>query len=127
MTLRSINEGGYTYDGISPGSANEPPVVPPGVYAPRITAMVPTTHAIGGPDFTVTLTGTGFFAKSQCFVGDLPRATVFNADKTLSVTFKSSTRVTGTVKVIVRNGPYPSNAVDFTFTATELKEDQPGD
>jgi hypothetical protein len=122
----SANEpGGYTFEGMSPGSANEPPIVPAAVYKPTITSIVPNTCPVGGADITVKVTGTGFFAKSVCFVGGLVRATVFNGDGTLSVTFKPSTRTPGVVKVIVRNGVYPSNGVDFTFTATA--EDQPGD
>ena len=118
-TLKSINEGsGSTFEGMSPGSINEPPVVPAGVYKPQITAMVPSTHVINGPDFAVTLTGTGFFNKTVCFVADQNRPTVFNADKTLTVMLKPP-RSAGTVKVIVRNGSYPSNSMNFTFTATE--------
>jgi hypothetical protein len=107
----SINEpGGYVYDAMSPGSANEPPRLPAGVFAPKITSLVPNTCPVGGADITVKVSGTGFFEKSVCFVGAPNRPTVFNpADGSLSVT-------PGTVKVVVRNGVYSSNAVDFTFT-----------
>jgi len=115
--MKSINEPQtYGFEGMAPGSINEPPVVPVGVFAPKITSLVPNSCPIGGPDVVVVVTGTGFFGKSVCFVGGLVRATVFNADKTLSVTFKPSTRTRGTVPVVVRNGVYPSNAMDFTFT-----------
>lgn len=114
---RSINEPGYNFEGMSPGSINEPPVIPAGVYAPKITSIVPNSCPVGGSNITVTLTGTGFFAGSVCFVGGLNRSTAFNADGTLSVTFRPATRTPGTVKVLVRNGSYPSNSVDFTFTA----------
>jgi hypothetical protein len=114
----SINEpGGYVFESMSPGSINEPPVVPAGVYSPKITSLVPASCPVGGASVLVTVTGTGFFAKSVCFVGELDRTTVFNGDGTLSVTFRPATRTPGTVKVIVRNGVYPSNAVDFVFTA----------
>jgi IPT/TIG domain len=114
----SINEpGGYAYEGLSPGSANEPPKIPAGAYAPKITSLVPNSCPTGGADITVKVTGTGFFEKSVCFVGAPNRPTTFNpADSSLSVTFKPSTRTPGTVKVVVRNGAYSSNAVDFTFT-----------
>jgi hypothetical protein len=120
MSIKSINEpGGYVFDEMAPGSHNEPPKVPAGVYAPKITLLTPNTHAIGGPDITVTVTGTGFFDKSVCFVGGLNRATVFNADGTLSVTFKPATRTPGVTPVVVRNGAYASNSMPFTFTATK--------
>lgn len=117
MAGGSLNEpGGYTFEGMSPGSINDPPALPAGVFSPKITALAPDNTPIGGTDIVVTVTGTGFFNKTVCFVGGLNRPTVFNADKTLSVTFKPSTRTRGVVKVVVRNGVYSSNAVDFTFT-----------
>ena len=119
-TLKSINEGsGFTFEGMSPGSINEPPVVPAGVYKPQITSMVPSTHAINGPDFTVTLTGTGFF-KRQCASR---RTRTGRRCSTPTRRCPSCSSLPGprpgTVKVIVRNGAYPSNAMDFMFTATE--------
>jgi hypothetical protein len=123
MAGGSANEpGGYTFEGMSPASANEPATVPAGVLAPKITSVVPNSCPVGGPDITVKLTGTGFFAKSVCFVGGLLRATVFNGDGTLSVTFKPATRIPGVLPVIVRNGVYPSNSMPFTFTAAAEEE-----
>jgi hypothetical protein len=118
--VKSINEpGGYTFDRMAPGSINEPVNLLPGVYTPNITSLVPNSCKVGGPDITVTVSGTGFFDKSVCFVGTLNRATVFNpADGTLSVTFKPATRNPGVIPVVVRNGSYSSNSVNFTFTAT---------
>ena len=118
--VKSINEpGGYTFDRMAPGSINEPANLPPGVFTPKITSVVPNTCPVGGADVTVKVSGTGFFDKSVCFVGTLNRATVFNpADGTLSVTFKPATRNPGVVPVVVRNGSYSSNSVNFTFTAT---------
>ena len=70
MTTAQHQRGLWLYlEGMSPGSANEPPVVPPASTSRRSRPWCRATHAINGPDFTVTLTGTGFFAKSLCFVG----------------------------------------------------------
>jgi hypothetical protein len=121
--FKSINEPlPYSFEGMMPSSINEPPNVPAGVLAPKITLLTPNTHAIGGPDITVQVTGTGFFDKSVCFVGDVIRTTVFNADGTLSVTFKPATRNPGVMPVVVRNGAYSSNSMPFTFTATKDAE-----
>jgi hypothetical protein len=110
--MKSINEPqAYGFEGMTPGSINEPVVVP-GAFAPKITSLVPNSCPIGGPDVVVTVTGTGFFGKSVCFVAGLVRSTAFNADKT----FKPATRTRGTVPVVVRKGAYSSNAFDFTFT-----------
>ena len=40
--VKSINEPGkYTFEGMAPGSVNEPVSVPAGVRAPQITALAP--------------------------------------------------------------------------------------
>lgn len=118
MAIQSVNEPGYTAEQMRLDSINEPQKSSPGLYAPTITSIVPNTCAVGGPDYNVKITGTGFFAQSQAFVGEQTRVTVYNADGTLTVTLRPSTRVPGTVKVVVRNGQFSSNQVDFTFTAT---------
>lgn len=117
MPIASINEPGFNTQGMAPGSVNEPPVLPPSVLKPTVTAIVPNTCPVGGADIVANVTGTGFFSGTVCYVGALVRQTVFNpGDGSLSVTLKPSQRTPGTYQVYVRNGQYSSNSVPFVFT-----------
>jgi len=119
----SANEpGGYTFDGMSPGSANEPPKVPAGVLAPKITLLTPSTAVVGSANFTLYVTGTGFFDKSVIFVNGVNRVTKLESDGRLSTQIRPGTWTPQTVKIVVRNGVYSSPSADFVFTATAEKD-----
>lgn len=113
----SINEPGQSRQGFSPRSINEPPV-PPDVQAPTVTALEPATCAIGDPDFTLDVTGTGFKDGISVIVfANEDEPTTFNGDTTVSTTVKPSLWASAvTVQCLVRNGPLESAALDFVFT-----------
>jgi hypothetical protein len=122
MPLKSINEPGvYTFDQLAPGSVNEPPVLPPGVFAPNITLLSPSSVVAGGSNFTLYLIGTGFFDKTVIFVNGGSRVTKLESDGRLSTAMRPSQWTPQTAKIQVRNGIYPSNIMDLVFTAA--KED----
>lgn len=113
--FESVNEPGKSRQSLSPPSPNEPPVLPD---APTVTALEPATCAIGDPDFTLDVTGTGFKdgVSVIVFAGE-DEPTTFNDETTLSTGVKPSLWATPvTVQCLVRNGPQESNALDFVFT-----------
>jgi hypothetical protein len=115
--MGSINEPGYNFEPLAPGSINEPAVVPAGVYAPKITSLSQNSAVVGSANFTLYLTGTGFFGKSVIFVNGQNRVTKLEADGRLSTSIRPTAWTPQTVKCQVRNGAYSSNVVDFVFTA----------
>ena len=116
--VKSINEPGrHTFEGMQPGSINEPVQVPEGVLAPRITVLSPTAGNVSVTS-TIYLTGVGFFGKSVVFINDIARATKFEADGRLSVVWKPMG--VQTAKFRVRNGVYTSNSADFPVTPKEV-------
>lgn len=86
--------------------------------APTISALDPNTAETGGPDFTLTITGTGLTNDSVIVFGTHDEPTTLAADG-LSVTTGVKPSLFAnpdTVPVVVRNGPARSAALDFTFT-----------
>jgi hypothetical protein len=123
MGFKSINEPQESRTWMAfPQSINEPTVLPD---KPIITALEPATCAIGDPDFTLDVVGTGFSASSVIHFAGHDEPTVFNEPDTLSTGVKPSLWTEpATVQCSVRNGPIESDPVDFTFTeaATEEKK-----
>jgi hypothetical protein len=120
--FESINEPGKSRQNFSPPSINEPPKLPD---APVITSLSPDSCAIGDPDFTLDVVGTGFSADSVIHFAGHDEPTVFNEPDTLSTGVKPSLWAKPvTVQCSVRNGLVVSNPVDFVFTeaATEEKK-----
>jgi len=88
---------------------------------PTVAALAPATAVIGGANFTLHVTGTGF----------KPGAVIVFAGVDEPTTFVSATEVTTLVNMAVWHGPdalpvsvrslagQESNALTFTFTATE--------
>lgn len=112
--LDSKNEpwGSEVIPPVDPGEGGE------GGEAPTITALEPATCAIGGPDFTMYVQGTGFTADSVIHFAGYDEPTTYNdIDGSLSTGIKPSLwQSPDTVKVSVWNGSMVSEEVDFTFT-----------
>ena len=110
----SINEPHTeTTEATEPESINEPQ---PDVL-PTITAIEPDTCAIGDPDFTLDITGTGFGENSTIHFAGHDEPTTFDGTDTVSTGVKPSLWGSPvTVQVSVRNGTVSSDPVDFTFT-----------
>jgi hypothetical protein len=101
-------------------SINEPPNLDAlkETLTPVLTALTPDYCAIGDPDLTLYVTGTGFTASSVIHFASYDEPTTLNADGTLSTGVKPSLWVNpDVVQVYVRNGELMSTALDFTFAA----------
>jgi hypothetical protein len=88
-----------------------------GGTAPTITALTPATVALGAPDFTLQVTGTGFTADAV-IVGngaDLPTTVVSDTEVTAAISMATATE--GVVPVQVRAGGNLSDPASFTVTA----------
>jgi hypothetical protein len=118
MGIDSINEPGQRTTMLTPASINEPLTLPEGVGAPVIDSIDPASAVIGEADFTLFVTGSGFFAGSVIYFAGRDEPTTLNEDGTLSTGVNMSVWLgPDTVPVTVRNGPLTSNEVDFTFSA----------
>jgi hypothetical protein len=114
MGIVSINEPTSSRTWMAfPNSINEPAVLPD---MPVITSLEPATCAIGDPDFTLDVVGTGFSAESVIHFAGHDEPTVFNEPDTVSTGVKPSLWLEPvTVQCSVRNGPVESDPVDFVF------------
>jgi hypothetical protein len=117
MGIQSINEpgSGHTWS-VTPQSINEPPDYSAMVDPPVIELITPDHCAIGEGDFTLFVTGTGFYPGSVINFAEHDEPTTLNEDGTLSTVVKPSLW-TSAVKVFVyvRNGEVHSNFVPFIF------------
>jgi hypothetical protein len=107
-------------------SINEPPgsnikgiVLPEGVGKPVIASIEPTSCMIGDPDFTLDVTGEGFYGGSIIFFAGHDEPTTWNEEEsTLSTGVKPSLWSSPTVvQCQVKNGSLISDPVDFTFAS----------
>jgi hypothetical protein len=89
----------------------------PGGGAPTITALTPSTVALGAPNFTVHVTGTGFTPDSVIVWNgyDEPTTVVSDTEVTTGVDM-AVWLAAATVPVAVRAGGTLSAPVSFTFT-----------
>jgi hypothetical protein len=114
--IQSINEPfDPTRTARTPVSINEPPqlTMPD---APVITGYDPYECAIGGPDFTLVVTGTGFYDGSIIHFAGHDEPTTLNEDGTLSTGVKPSLWLApATVQLSIFNGPIESAPVEFVF------------
>jgi len=90
--------------------------------APTLTSMSPTTKAAGGPDFTLTVTGSNFVSTSLVRWGGSDRPTTFTFSSQLDAKIAASDIAAGgTVPVTVFTPPPGgglTNALTFTITVT---------
>ena len=81
-----------------------------GVDLPQILSSSPSSLAIGSPDTTVTLTGTGFGANSVVFVQRSSQPTTFVSSTSLRVTISASyLSYQGSLLLSVNNSGFTSN------------------
>ena len=119
MTIKSINEPNSSREMmLTPASVNEPPVLPEWASeAPVVESIDPAETTIGDPSFDVVLSGSGFYEQSVIvFAGQDEPTTLIDGKLSTGVNM-DVWQGPDTVKVSVRNGPIPSNEVDFTFLA----------
>ncbi|MCW5968285.1 MAG: hypothetical protein KIT57_07205 [Blastocatellales bacterium] len=87
---------------------------------PRINSLSPSTIIVGGPSFTMIVSGTGFFPGSIVRLNSSPRQTTYISATELQVQVPASdTANVGTIVVTVFNsvpGGGTSNAVNFAVT-----------
>jgi hypothetical protein len=105
-----------------PVSINEPgtPAFEPisGAVTPEITALEPSSCAIGDADFDLVITGNNFTADTEIYFAGHPEPTTLHEDGTISTGVKPSLWAEpATVQCQVHTGTLISNAVDFEFTA----------
>ena len=86
--------------------------------APVITALSPTTVTVGGPAFTLIVTGTGFVGDSTVYWNGSARATTFvNSGQLVAAILTSDIAASGRISVTVVNpapGGGTSNTLFFT-------------
>ena len=93
----------------------------PGVAAPTITSISPTSAIAGGPAFTLTANGTNFISGSSVnFNGSALATTFVSATQLTAVIPASGINLAGTFNVVVTNpGGQTSNALSFTVVTPQ--------
>jgi hypothetical protein len=95
---------------------------PPPVGAPKLTSIDPDTAEIGGPDLTLTATGSGFGPDSYLTFNGGQESTVHVDANTLTTIVKPSTAtLPGTYPVTVVNAFGQSTSAGFTFTQSAAR------
>jgi hypothetical protein len=93
------------------------PEVPEPV-TPTVTAINPATAVVGGANFTLVVTGTGFDANSDISVGGANVPTTFVSATELSTPIDMTQWLAAiSVPVAVYNGAVSSNVVNLEITA----------
>jgi hypothetical protein len=98
------------------------------ITPPTITGLTPSTVALGSPDFTVHVNGTGFTSESVIVWNgyDEPTTLVSDAELTTGVDM-AVWQAPATVPVQVRAGDGNlSNVLSFTFTEAVRSGSTPG-
>ncbi|HZD62099.1 MAG TPA: IPT/TIG domain-containing protein [Xanthobacteraceae bacterium] len=143
--LESINEPSHIDQNMPPagtrdasagvaGSINEPPgsqVIPAGAgqgaggaaggvgteyETPDIEALEPDEVELGAADVTVTISGSGFTPQSAVEVEGEVQSSSFIDEGEMTIVMKPSQySAAGVVNVIVKNGAYESEPVEFEF------------
>lgn len=91
---------------------------PPPTRIPHITSLNPSSASVGGPAFTLTITGTGFDSSSSVSWNHSVRNTTLQSATSILATINTSDIANfGVANVSVVNvggsGPVTSNALDF--------------
>jgi hypothetical protein len=124
LTAAGVHIERHEWDGSPPQNiyGTAPPELPPGTLpppnvAPVVSSLTPNTAAVGDPDFTMTVNGSGFKSDSVIVWNGGDEPTTFVAEGQVTTTVKPST-ASGpyTVPIAVRNGDKVSNEVSFSFT-----------
>jgi hypothetical protein len=118
--IGSINEPeGVREKTLTPQSPNEPAALPDwATEAPVVTSLEPTECTLGDADFTIAVSGTGFYEQSTIVFAGQDEPTTLESDGTLTTGVNMAVwQGPDTVQVGVRNGPIESNTLPFTFNA----------
>lgn len=118
--MKSINEPNAPSHNmtLTPASINEPPTLPDWAKdEPVVSGLEPTECTLGDPDFTIYVSGTGFYPQSVIVFAGHDEPTIFEDGKLSTGVNMSVWQGPDTVQVSVRNGPIMSNAMNFTFNA----------
>jgi hypothetical protein len=118
--IGSINEPeGVRKTSLTPQSPNEPATLPEwATEAPVVTSLEPTECTLGDADFTITVSGTGFYEQSTIVFAGQDEPTTLESDGTLTTGVNMAMwQGPDTVQVGIRNGPIESNTLPFTFNA----------
>jgi len=96
---------------------------------PVLSALTPSTAAIGDPSFTLFISGENFVEPYSVIVfAGHDEPTSFNEDGTVSTGVNMDYwRGPDVIQVQVRNGTQVSEPLEFTFTAAPEADDQSGD
>jgi len=119
-SIGSINEPeGSRKTSLTPQSPNEPATLPEwATEAPIVTSLEPTECTLGDADFTIAVSGTGFYEQSTIVFAGQDEPTTLESDGTLTTGVNMAVwQGADTVQVGVRNGPIESNTMPFTFNA----------
>jgi hypothetical protein len=119
-SIGSINEPeGSRKTSLTPQSPNEPATLPGwATEAPVVTSLEPTECTLGDADFTIAVSGTGFYEQSTIVFAGQDEPTTLESDGTLTTGVNMAVwQGPDTVQVGVRNGPIESNTLPFTFNA----------
>lgn len=113
----------HSWDGTAlqfPHGVPEPPVLPPSLEALVINSLDPNTAVVGGPDLTMTVTGSGFTSSSVIVWNGGDEATTFVSNTQVTTGVRPST-ASGpwSIPVAVRNDAKISNSLAFQFTAAK--------
>jgi trimeric autotransporter adhesin len=86
--------------------------------APVLTTISPASVSPGGPDFTLTITGTGFSASSSVLWNTTSLATTFvSATQLTAIVPAALTAVAGAARITVPSANGTSNALAFTIAS----------
>lgn len=95
------------------------------VETPTISALTPDTAALGGDDFDLVVTGTGFNELTKIVFNGHDEPTKLLSPTECSTGVKPSIfTVPEALPVHVRNGSVHSNSLDFTFSGAEADEER---
>ena len=129
-SIGSINEPeGVREKTLTPQSPNEPTTLPEwATEAPVVTSLEPTECTLGDANFTIAVSGTGFYEQSTIVFAGHDEPTTLESDGTLTTGVNMAVwQGPDTVQVGVRNGPIESNTLPFTFKAAKEPPPEEGE
>jgi hypothetical protein len=110
--FRLFLENGYTR------AATSPPVTVSGTPLPTISSLAPANVTVGGPAFTLTVTGANFIAASVVRVGGADRSTTFVSSTQLQAAIPASDIATAGTRTITVFTPAPGGGTSNPLTLT---------
>lgn len=84
--------------------------------AATLVSIAPATATVGGADFTLTATGTGFVAGDQIVINSVASPTTVVSATELNTPLTGSTLIAGAFPVVVRRGSTDTPPQTLTVT-----------